>query len=103
VAALHNLERFDAGGTKISDDGIMHLKALTSLKELHCWKTGVTRVGAMELKKELPNLKVISLSVDGEYVALDFDKVDNENTDTREGRECPGQRERSPGATSESK
>ena len=47
-------------GTQITDAGLVHLKGLTKLQTLGLIGTMVTETGVADLKKVLPNCKIIS-------------------------------------------
>ena len=56
MSELHDLT---LGGSQITDAGLMHLKGLRNLKHLTLVHTSVTAAGVQELKKALPDVKVI--------------------------------------------
>jgi hypothetical protein len=47
-------------GTGVTDAGVVHLKALKSLKKLFLLDSKVTEAGKQELAKALPNLEFLS-------------------------------------------
>jgi len=54
VAQLQDLEWLNLYGTKVTDDGLLKLKALSKLNKLYLWNSKATSKGADALKKELP-------------------------------------------------
>ena len=46
-------------GTKVTDDGLEHLKVLTSLKTLYLINTNVTDDGVKKLQTALPNCEIV--------------------------------------------
>ncbi|MBC7980719.1 MAG: hypothetical protein H7Y36_09180 [Armatimonadetes bacterium] len=57
---LKNLESINLFGTKVSDAGVKKLVALPKLKRLYLWQTEVSEAVIAELKKQLPELQVIT-------------------------------------------
>jgi len=45
--------------TRVTDDGLAHLKELSKLESLALWRTQVTGAGIAELKKPVPGLGTI--------------------------------------------
>jgi len=58
LSGLAKLEDLFLAKTKITNAGLVHLRGLKNLKELDVSETAVTKEGADELMKSLPNLKV---------------------------------------------
>lgn len=56
---LEKLRQLSLSEDKITDKGLVHLRGLTSLQMLHLEKTKVTDTGVYDLKRLLPNLKVV--------------------------------------------
>ena len=61
LKGLSSLKELDLGGTSISDDGLVHLKGLKNLKELFLGGNLVFPEGIAELRKTLPNCKIEKL------------------------------------------
>jgi hypothetical protein len=59
---LTKLRELGLGNTKVTDAGLIHLRGLTQLRKLDLQNTAVTRAGIEELRKELPNLWIVSQS-----------------------------------------
>jgi RNA polymerase sigma factor (sigma-70 family) len=53
------LQSLDLNGTKITDAGLLHLKGLKHLRRLDVSKTNVTEAGVGELRRALPNAKIL--------------------------------------------
>jgi hypothetical protein len=45
--------------TRVTDAGLLHLRTLTQLEELHLENTNVAAAGVGELKKARPKVKVV--------------------------------------------
>lgn len=60
ITSLSNLETLNIYGTGVTDLGLEKLSTLKSLKRIYLWKTKVTASGISELKKNMPDLKVIT-------------------------------------------
>jgi len=58
LKALTSLEILRLDNTQITDEGLEHLKGLTSLKDLNLHGTNVTPTGITELKHALPNCSI---------------------------------------------
>ncbi|HQU45692.1 MAG TPA: hypothetical protein PK867_22955 [Pirellulales bacterium] len=59
LSALTRIEELYLDGTEITDDGLRHLHGLTNLKHLDVTNTQVTAAGIAELQAALPNCQVI--------------------------------------------
>jgi hypothetical protein len=59
LARLTSLEKLDLRRTAISDMGVAHLTRLTNLKSLYLDDTRVTPAAIIELKRSLPNTRVV--------------------------------------------
>jgi hypothetical protein len=59
VTVFSNLEELDLSATLVTSDSLAQLSVLTRLKLLDVSSTVGTQAGADELKKSLPNLKII--------------------------------------------
>ncbi|GMT49174.1 MAG: hypothetical protein IEMM0008_0713 [bacterium] len=55
---IKNLQELDLQRTKVTDTGLVHLKALTSLRELSFMSTQVTDVAVKDLQKALPGCRI---------------------------------------------
>ncbi|MBA4853640.1 c-type cytochrome domain-containing protein [Emticicia sp. BO119] len=80
LSTLKNLEYLNLIGTTISDKGINNLSSLKNLKKLYLWKTNVTTVGAEQLKKSLPGVK-IDLGMTEQQIADFLKAKPNESSD----------------------
>ena len=58
LKGLSSLKELDLGGTSISDDGLVHLKVLKKLEGLFLGGNLVSPEGIADLKKALPNCKI---------------------------------------------
>ena len=54
----NQLEELNLAGTRLTDDELVHLQGMASLKFLGLGGTGVTDVGADKLQQALPNLAI---------------------------------------------
>ena len=69
VAVITNsLQELRLKGTKITDAGLEHLRALTELQMLHLMFTEITDAGIADLQKALPNCE-ISVTLDQPWAA----------------------------------
>jgi Leucine-rich repeat (LRR) protein len=59
LKGLSDLQILGLGDTKISDVGLEHLEGLRSLKDLRLDNTQVTDAGVNELRKALPNCRIL--------------------------------------------
>jgi hypothetical protein len=59
VRKLEHLEELVLTGTAISDEGIPDLTAMVSLRKLDVRKTAITATGLNELRRKLPNCRVL--------------------------------------------
>jgi hypothetical protein len=62
LSGLTGLQRLELIGAKITDDGLLHLKALPNLKSLLLRRTAVTNAGVKKLQQALPKCEIL---VDG--------------------------------------
>ena len=58
LKALTGLQTLNLSHTKVTDNGLVHLKGLTNLRSLNLINTKVTDEGVENLQKELPNCKI---------------------------------------------
>jgi hypothetical protein len=56
---MKGLESLTLGGRRITDQGLTQLRNLHDLKQLIVNQTSVTTAGTTELKKALPQVKII--------------------------------------------
>ena len=63
LKGMTKLVNLHLDGTSITDAGLVHLKELTNLKALYISETQVTDVGIAELQKALPNCTIIDFIV----------------------------------------
>ena len=59
LKALTKLEYLNLDGTKVTDSGLVHLKGLTNLQTLNLDFTKVTDEGVKKLQTALPNCRII--------------------------------------------
>ena len=59
LKGLANLQTLHLSGPKITDAGLVHLNGLTQLQDLGLQQTKVTDAGVAELKKALPDCKIV--------------------------------------------
>jgi hypothetical protein len=59
LTKIPNLKILDLGGTRVSDEGMQHLYAISSLEQVSVRRTAVTHEGIANLKKALPKVEVI--------------------------------------------
>jgi len=59
LKGLTGLDWLVLSGTEVRDGGLVHLRGLTELKYLNLTATHVTEEGIEELRKALPNCKII--------------------------------------------
>ena len=59
LKGLSSLQKLNLLGTPITDAGLVHLNGLTNLQTLNFSFTKVTDAGVAELKKALPNCKIL--------------------------------------------
>ena len=59
LRAITSLSRLDLVGTHVTDAGIVRLKGLTKLKLLALSYTEVTDAGVKDLQRALPNLIIV--------------------------------------------
>ena len=57
---LRNLTYLNLYGTAITDQGLENLSALSNLKNVYLWQTKVTESGINKLKKNLPNVSLVT-------------------------------------------
>lgn len=60
LKGLKELRYLNLHGTAVTDAGLNHLKSLTSLDSVYLWQSKITEAGAKELRKALPNARIIS-------------------------------------------
>ena len=58
LKGLTNLQFLSLSRTKVTDAGLVHLKGLTKLQYLHLSDTKVTDEGVKKLKQTLPNCEI---------------------------------------------
>ena len=56
---LTSLKRLDLIGCKITDEGLVHLKQLTNLQKLILYRTNITDAGVADLQMALPNCEIL--------------------------------------------
>ena len=69
MVALKDMQKLSflhIGSTTVSDNGLVHLKPLTALKDLKVTRTAVTGSGVADLQPSLPNTKIQLLYLEGE-------------------------------------
>jgi hypothetical protein len=64
LARLHALRSLDLLETSVTDAGLAHLARLHALRSLDLLETSVTDTGVEQLKKSLPDLRVVGPKVD---------------------------------------
>ena len=55
---MSRLEFLHLGSTAVTDQGLVHLEGLTSLKDLRMTRTNVTESGVAGLQKKLPGAAI---------------------------------------------
>ena len=58
LSGLLKLEFLHLGSTSITDEGLVHLAGLKSLKDLKVTRTNVSEAGVTTLQKKLPETKI---------------------------------------------
>jgi len=83
LRALTSLELLDLSGTNVTDAGLEHLKASTELRWLNVENTKVTDTGVKMLQKVLPKCEIHQTVVDQRVLPTE---VGTSGSDFREGK-----------------
>ena len=71
IGQMHSIRTLSLGGNPITDEGLMNLQSLSTLRHVDVSVTNVTREGAKRFRDAMPNCTISLQSPGGQTVRLD--------------------------------